>query len=64
MDWDAVLQLISTLGFPIVCCIALFWYMVKQRDLHKEEINELKKSIDNNTVILTRLYEKLGASNE
>ena len=64
MDWNAVIQLISTLGFPIVCCIALFWYMVKQRDLHKEEINELKKSIDNNTLILTRLYEKLGASNE
>lgn len=64
MDWNAVLQLISTLGFPIVCCIALFWYMVKQRDLHKEEINELKKSIDNNTIILTRLYEKLGDSNE
>lgn len=64
MDWNAVIQLISTLGFPVVCCIALFWYMVKQRDLHKEEINELKKSIDNNTLILTRLYEKLGVSNE
>lgn len=64
MDWNVVIQLISTLGFPIVCCIALFWYMVKQRDLHKEEINELKKSIDNNTIILTRLYEKLGDSNE
>lgn len=64
MDWNVVIQLISTLGFPIVCCIALFWYMVKQRDLHKEEINELKKSIDNNTIILTRLYEKLGGSNE
>lgn len=64
MDWNAVIQLISTLGFPIVCCTALFWYMVKQRDLHKEEINELKKSIDNNTIILTRLYEKLGGSNE
>lgn len=64
MDWNAVIQLISTLGFPTVCCIALFWYMVKQRDLHKEEINELKKSIDNNTIILTRLYEKLGGSNE
>lgn len=64
MDWNVVIQLISTLGFPIVCCIALFWYMVKQRDLHKEEINELKKSIDNNTIILTRLFEKLGGSNE
>lgn len=64
MDWNAVIQLISTLGFPAVCCIALFWYMVKQRDVHKEEINELKKSIDNNTVILTRLYEKLGDLNE
>lgn len=64
MDWNAVIQLISTLGFPIVCCIALFWYMIKQRDMHKEEINELKKSIDNNTIILTRLYEKLGDLNE
>lgn len=64
MDWNAVIQLISTLGFPIVCCIVLFWYMIKQTDMHKEEINELKKSIDNNTIILTRLYEELGGSNE
>lgn len=31
MDANTIIQIISSLGFPIVMCGALFWYMVKQR---------------------------------
>lgn len=59
MDANALVQLISNLGFPIAMCGALFWYINKQTELHKDEMHELKQSIDNNTLIITKLYERL-----
>ena len=37
--------LITTVGFPIVCCGALFWYMVNQSKLHSEESNKMREAI-------------------
>lgn len=59
MDANALVQIISNLGFPIAMCGALFWYINKQTELHKDEMHELKQSIDNNTLIITKLYERL-----
>lgn len=55
MDANNIIQIISSLGFPIVMCGALFWYMVKQRDAHKEETDHLKDTINENTKVLTEL---------
>ena len=55
MDANNIIQIISSLGFPIVMCGALFWYMVKQRDAHKEETDHLKDTISENTKVLTEL---------
>ena len=62
MDISTITQLIGSLRFPIVMCGALFCKMNKQDESHKEEISELKKSIDNNTAICTRLYEHIGGT--
>ena len=64
MDVTALAQIISTVGFPIAACIGLFWYMSKQTENHKEETDKLKQAIDNNTIIITKLYERLGGKNE
>lgn len=55
MDANTIIQLISSLGFPIVMCGALFWYMVKQRQSHQEETEHLKDMINDNTQVLTKL---------
>lgn len=60
MDASTVQQLISNLGFPIVACGALFWYMNRQEERHREEQEALRGSLDKNTDILTRLYERMG----
>ena len=60
MDVNAITQIISAVGFPIVMCGALFWYLTKQDERHKEETDKLKQSVDNNTMILTKLYERLS----
>lgn len=60
MDANVLVQIVSNLGFPIAMCGALFWYINKQLEMHKEETHELKQSIDNNTLIITKLYERLA----
>lgn len=60
MDVTMVTQLVGSLGFPIVCCGALFWYIVKEKDAHKEEIEELRKSVEANTTAINSLCQHLG----
>lgn len=63
MDAASITQLIGSLGFPIVCCGALFWYMVKEKEVHKEEMEELCKSVEANTQAINNLCAHLGGKN-
>lgn len=60
MDVNMVTQLVGSLGFPIVSCGALFWYLVKEKDAHKEEMKELRKSVEANTTAINTLCQHLG----
>ena len=57
MDIETISQLIATLGFPIVACGAMFWMINKNEERHKEEIDSLGKTIEDNTNILTSLKD-------
>ena len=59
---NMVVQIIQSVGFPIVCCGALFWYMIKQRDVHKEETDKMTTAINNNTQVLTEIITMLGGN--
>ena len=59
MDMNTVLQIIGSVGFPIVMCLLMYDRMGKQDDLHREEMNKLNESLNNNTQALIRLTEKL-----
>ena len=48
---------VNTVGFPIVSWGALFWYMVK---IGKDNTT----AINNNTIVLTKLTEKIGSEKE
>lgn len=48
-------QIISTIGFPIAAYVAMFWYMIKQTDAHKEEMNAIKEALNANTAALIEL---------
>ena len=60
MDTSAIVQLISSLGFPIACCIAMFWQNNKLNESHKEEVSKLNEAINNNTIALNHIIDKLG----
>lgn len=53
-------DLIANLGFPIVCCGALFWYVTKHTDRQHTELEELKKTVEQNTEILRDLKELIN----
>lgn len=67
-----IVTLISTLGFPIVACIGLGWYVKHTTDQyredvkeiqkeHKEEISKVTEALNNNTLALQRLCDKMDA---
>lgn len=67
MDWT---QLIGALGFPIVACFALAIYVKYLTDKylnaissmqqeHKDEIAKVTDALNNNTMIVQRLYDKM-----
>lgn len=72
MTAQDVMTLIQTVGFPIVMCGAMAWYVkyisdknreqiTAEREAHKEEMNEVIKAINNNTVVIEKLIAKLDA---
>lgn len=63
MDAANITQIIGSLGFPIVCCGALFWYMIQEKDAHKAEMEELRKSVEANTQAINNLCVHLGGTN-
>lgn len=44
MDVTTITQLIGSLGFPIVCCGALFWYMIKEKKRTKQRWKNFVKA--------------------
>lgn len=75
MDFQAILQMISTVGFPIACCVAMGVYVkyitdknreevAKLNDQHKEEMSEVTKAINNNTLALQSLHDYLKEGKE
>lgn len=66
-----IVQLISTVGFPIVVSLIMFYYVRDQGDknredvkalneAHKEELLTVIDAINNNTVALTELKDSLS----
>ena len=56
---NAVIQWISAVGFPIVMCLILIKYLEGIEQTYQEELKELRKSIDANTITLAKLAERL-----
>lgn len=55
MDVNAIVSLVSNVGFPVAVCIALFFYMEKQNERHQQETDKLNETVQSNTKVLTEL---------
>lgn len=62
MDYNAIIQAIGSVGFPIVCCIYLIYTMQKNEEKHSEEIEKMRVTVENNTKVMIKLCAKLGVN--
>ena len=53
-------QIISSLGFPVAACIAMAWYVKYITDKHDKEMDKVTTALNNNTLALQKLCNKLG----
>lgn len=71
MDANGIIALIQSVGFPIVMCGLMFWYVKyitdknrEEREAHKQEMNQVITAINNNTIVIEKLIAKLDAESE
>lgn len=75
MDFSTLVQAVTSLGFPVVCCGAVMWYVKYLTDAnraeiddinmqHREEMQQITQAVQNNTEALIRLTEKLTAAGD
>lgn len=64
MDINVILQAITSVGFPIVMCIMLMYYIRETTTKHKEESDKFAEALNANTLVLQKLCDKLDANME
>lgn len=57
---NTLAQLVSTVGFPIVMCGVLFWYMTKQDERQSEQNQRMMESLNNLSMVITELKQKIN----
>lgn len=71
MDFKALSDFVSTVGFPVVCFLMCGWYVKYREDKndekiaalnsqHDEESKRMTDAVNNNTIALQKLTDKLG----
>ena len=64
MDFNTLLQAITTVGFPIVLCVALLYEIKDMTTKHQEESKLFSDSMNKNTLVLQKLCDILGVERE
>lgn len=59
MTANDIIAFIQSVGFPVVMCGALFWYMITQTSEHAAESKEMREAIGALNVAITKLTDKL-----
>lgn len=64
MDVSTISQLVSNLGFPIVCVGVMFWMQNKERESHAAESERWTEVVKENTEALRDLKEVVSILKE
>lgn len=57
---ENIVSVISSVGFPITMTLILLWYIYDSNNKHKEEIDKMSEALNNNTIAITKLLDRLG----
>lgn len=72
MDVQTIFQAVASVGFPIVCCVIMMYYIKYREDAsrdeiqhltdqHRQEMTEITEAIHNNTLVIQKLIDILNA---
>lgn len=75
VEANGIITLIQSVGFPIVMCGLMAWYVkyitdknrqeiTEEREAHKQEMSQIITAINNNTIVIEKLIAKLDAESE
>ena len=64
MDYQSIAGLISSVGFPIAACCAIFWQLNKQSEQHKQEMDRMTDALANNTAAIVELSTLIKRGDE
>ena len=56
---DMLIDIFSNFAVPVACLVACFWLWNKEREDHKAEMKELTQAVQNNTLVVQKLLDKL-----
>lgn len=70
MDINTILKAVTTVGFPIVMCLVMAWYIKTVNEshrqeieninaLHKDETDKFTEAINNNTLALQKICDRI-----
>ena len=62
MEASTIIQVVSNVGFPIAMSILLMFYMRENDQKHDEEVKNLREAIENNTIVMNKLIDKISSS--
>lgn len=73
MDFNSGITLITTVGFPIVACGGMAWYvkyitdrnrddLKEERAQHNEEMTKVTEALNNNTLAIQKLTDYIERS--
>ena len=71
MGITEIIGMVGSVGFPVVACVCMGWFVKYQTDQnkaeiskiaseHKEEMLNVTTALNNNTLALQKLCDKLG----
>ena len=72
MDVQTIFQAVASVGFPIVCCVIMMYYIKYREDAsrdeiqhmtdqHRQEMTEITEAIHNHTLVIQKLIDFLNA---
>lgn len=61
---NEIVQVVSSVGFPIVMCVIMFKYTYELNTQHKEESEKFTEALNENTLVLQKLCDKIGVERE
>lgn len=68
---ESIMSAVQTLGIQVVLCLLMAWFvkymfdrflklLEDEKEEHKKEVAGLSEAINNNTIVMTKLLERLG----